>query len=130
LARRFTLFRAIMSVGAMLRMLNYVVAWLLSPNRRLDAGSQSQGLLENHASRRFTVCPMSCGARTTLSVYCRPVFRREIDAFAIPLLRLLLPPHLQNEVRRIVIFEPCILGDLLMARRAFLRRRFREARID
>lgn len=72
----FTLFRAIMSVGAMLRILNYVVVWLLSPNRRLDAGLKVKAYWKITllgASTALTGCPMSFGARTTLSVYCRPV---------------------------------------------------------
>jgi heptosyltransferase II len=49
-----------------------------------------------------------------------------------PVLRLLLPPHPQREVRRILVFEPYMLGDFVMATPAFrfLRRQFPEARID
>jgi lipopolysaccharide heptosyltransferase II len=49
-----------------------------------------------------------------------------------PVLRLLLPPHPQREVRRILVFEPYMLGDFVMATPAFrfLRQRFPQARID
>ena len=49
-----------------------------------------------------------------------------------PVLRLLLPPHPQGEIRRILVFEPYMLGDFVMATPAFrfLRQRFPEARID
>jgi heptosyltransferase II len=49
-----------------------------------------------------------------------------------PGLRWLLPPHPQREVRRILVFEPFLLGDFLMATPAFrfLRQYFPEARID
>jgi ADP-heptose:LPS heptosyltransferase len=49
-----------------------------------------------------------------------------------PLLRWLLPPHPQREVRRILVFEPFLLGDFLMATPAFrfLREHFPGARID
>jgi len=49
-----------------------------------------------------------------------------------PMLRWLLPPHSRREVRRILVFEPFLLGDFLMATPAFrlLRQQFPEARID
>jgi heptosyltransferase II len=49
-----------------------------------------------------------------------------------PPLRWLLPPLPKREVRRILIFEPFLLGDFLMATPAFrfLRHRFPGARID
>jgi lipopolysaccharide heptosyltransferase II len=49
-----------------------------------------------------------------------------------PVLRLLLPPHPKGEVRRILVFEPYMLGDFVMATPAFrlLRQHFPEARID
>jgi GT2 family glycosyltransferase len=37
------LFRLIMSVGAMLRLLNYTVVWLVSPDRRPEAGPKVKG---------------------------------------------------------------------------------------
>jgi lipopolysaccharide heptosyltransferase II len=49
-----------------------------------------------------------------------------------PLLRWLLPPHPSHEVSRILIFEPFLLGDFLMATPTFrfLRQHFPRARID
>ena len=49
-----------------------------------------------------------------------------------PVLRLLLPLHPQREVRRILVFEPYMLGDFVMATPAFrfLRHHFPQARID
>src|SRR4051794_29073185 len=49
-----------------------------------------------------------------------------------PLLRWILPSHPEREVRRILVFEPFLLGDFLMATPAFrfLKQRFPEAHID
>jgi ADP-heptose:LPS heptosyltransferase len=49
-----------------------------------------------------------------------------------PVMRRLLPPHPKREVRRILVFEPFLLGDFLMATPAFrfLRQYFPGATID
>jgi heptosyltransferase-2/heptosyltransferase-3 len=49
-----------------------------------------------------------------------------------PLMRVLLPPHPEREVRRILVFEPFLLGDFIMATPAFrfLRQHFPGVRID
>jgi lipopolysaccharide heptosyltransferase II len=52
--------------------------------------------------------------------------------FFHPLLEGLLPPHPERNVRRILVFEPFLLGDFLMATAAFrfLKQYFPEAQID
>jgi heptosyltransferase II len=52
--------------------------------------------------------------------------------FLHPLLQRLLPPHPQRQVQRILVFEPFLLGDFLMATPAFrlLRQQFPRARIE